>query len=136
MVNWESTIMVLEWREQEHEDMDRYDLRDGPIMQVLQQSGLLNFFCTSIMRANVHLLEHLINYWDHDLGVFDLEGEILEVAVEDMCFITGLSRRGMSMNLEGTGRDGDPMSVQDYVDTYCPPSRLLKGIVHSYCSHK
>ena len=73
------------------------------------------------MRANVRLLEQLISYWDHDLGAFDLEGEILEVIVEDMYFNTGIPRRGMPVNLEGAGRGGDPMSVQDYIDTYCPP---------------
>ena len=86
------------------------------------------------MRANVCLLEHLISYWDHDLGAFDIQGEILEFIVEDMYFITGLSRRVIPMNLEGTGRGGDPMSVQDYIDTYCPPGTQKKGtcvpIVH------
>ena len=91
--------------------MDRDALRYAPTLQDLQQSGLLNFFCTSSMRSNVCLLEHLISYWDHDLNAFDLQGEILEVIVEDMYFITGLSRRGMPINHEGTGRGGDPMSV-------------------------
>ena len=79
------------------------------------------------MRANVHLLEHLISYWDHHLGVFDIQGEILEVTVEDMYFITGMYHRGMPLNLEGTGRGGEPMSVQDYVDTYCTPGIQKKG---------
>ena len=64
------------------------------------------------MRANVRLLENLISYWDHDLSAFDLQGEILEVTVEYMWFITGLYRRDIPMNLKGTGRGGDPMSVQ------------------------
>ena len=98
--------MVLEWREREHEIMDQYALRIYPIVQALRQSGLLKFFCTSPMRANVHLLEFLIGYWDHDLGAFDLQGEILEVALEEIYFITGLSRWGTPVNLEGTGRGG------------------------------
>ena len=52
------------------------------------------------MRANVRLLEHLINYWDHDLGAFDIQGDILEVTIEDMYFIIGLYRRGVPMILE------------------------------------
>ena len=56
-------------------------LRDGQTMKILQQCGLLKFFCTSKMWANVRFLEHLISYWDHDLGAFDLQGEILEVSV-------------------------------------------------------
>ena len=64
--------MVLEWREHEHEDMDQEGLQDAPTMNVLCSSGLLKLFCTSPMRANVRLLEFMINYWDHDLGMFDL----------------------------------------------------------------
>ena len=71
------------------------------------------------MQANVRLLEHLISCWDHALKTFDLQGEILEIDVEGMSFITGLSRRGIPVNLKGTRRGGDPMSVQDYVDTHC-----------------
>ena len=71
------------------------------------------------MRANVRLLEFLIGYWDHDLGDFDLEGEILEVTLEDIYFSTSLSRWGTPVNLEGTSRVSDPMSVQDYITTCC-----------------
>ena len=63
------------------------------------------------MRENVHLLETLIGYWEHEIGIFYLQGETLEITVEDMYFITGISHRGMSINLEGNGMDGDPMSV-------------------------
>ena len=70
--------MALEWREREHKDMDREALRDSPTLQALQQSGLLKFYCTSSMRANVYLQEKLISYWDHYLGVIYIQGEILE----------------------------------------------------------
>ena len=83
--------MVLEWRECEHEDMDQEALQDAPIMNVLRSSGLLKFFYTSPMRANVRLLEFMINYWDHDLGVFDLQGEPLEITSKDVYFIADLS---------------------------------------------
>ena len=83
--------IVLEWREHEHEDMDQEALQDAPTMNVLHSSGLLKFFYTSPMWANVHLLEFMINYWDHDLGMFDLQGESLEIALEDIYFTIGLS---------------------------------------------
>ena len=51
------------------------------------------------MWVNVYLLEHLISYWDHELGAFDIQGVILEETIEDMYFITGLSRRGMPMKI-------------------------------------
>ena len=83
--------MVLEWREREHEDMDQESLQDAPTVNALWQSGLLKFFCTSPMRSNVRLLEFLIKFWDHDLGMFELQGDFLEVTSEDVYFISGLS---------------------------------------------
>ena len=83
--------MVLEWREREHEAMDQEALQIVPIIHALQTSGLLKLFCTSPMRANVRLLEFMINYWDHDLGMFDLQGETLEITSKDIYFITSLS---------------------------------------------
>ena len=126
--------MVLEWRECEHEDMDQEALQNAPIVNVSRSSGLLKFFCTSSMRANVHLLEFLINYWDHDLGMFDLQGESLDITSEDVYFIAGLSRWGAPVNSEGTSRGGDPLSVQNYNDIYCAPGTQKRGncipIVH------
>ena len=105
-----------------------------PPYNALRQSGLLKFFCTSPMRANVHLLEFMINYWDHDLGMFDLQGETLEITLEDIYFIAGLSRRGAPVYLEGTGRGGDLLSVHNYIGAYCAPSTQKRGscipIVH------
>ena len=103
--------MVLEWREREHEMMDQATLQSSPTIEALRNSGLLKFFCTSPMRANVRILEFLVNYWDNDLGMFNIQGETLELTIQDLCFITGLSQRGAPVNLEGTGRGGDPLSV-------------------------
>ena len=113
--------MVLEWREREHEAMDHAALQSFPTIQALRTCGLLKFFCTSPMWANVRILEFMVNYWDHELGMFNLQGETLELTVEDIYFITGLSQRGAPMNLEGTGRGSDPLSVQNYVDMFCIP---------------
>ena len=126
--------MVLEWREREHEDMDQEALQDAPTVNVLCQSGLLKFLCASPMQANVRLLEFLINYWDHDLGMFELQGEVLEITLEDVYFIFGLSRWGALVNLEGTDRGGAPLSIQNYIDIYCEPGTQKRGscipIVH------
>ena len=113
--------MVLEWRERDHETMDQEALQSAPTIHALRTSGLLKFFCTSPMRTNVRLLEFMINYWDHDLGMFDLQGETLEITSEDIYFIADLSQRGALVNLEGTDRGDDPLSVQNYIDVYCTP---------------
>ena len=76
----------------------------------------------------------MINYWDHDLGAFDLQGEILEITLEDIYFISGLSRRGAPVNLEGTGTGGDLLRFHNYIDTYYVPGTQKMGtcipIVH------
>ena len=84
--------MVLEWREREHEIMYHAVLQNAVVIQALRTCGLLKFFCTSPMRSNVRLLEFMVNYWDHDMGMFNLQGETLELTVEDKYFITGLSQ--------------------------------------------
>ena len=81
--------MVLEWREREHEMMDQAVLQSAPTIHALRTSGLLKLFCTSPMRANVRILEFMVNYWDHDLGMFNLQGETLELTTKDIYFITG-----------------------------------------------
>ena len=110
--------MVLEWREREHADVDQEALQNAPTVNALWQSGLLKFFYTSPMQSNVRLLEFMINYWDHDLGMFDLQGEFLEITLKDVYFISGLSQRRALVNLEGTGRGGDLLSVQNYIYIY------------------
>ena len=51
----------------------------------------------------------------------------MENTIEYIYLIIGLSHRDMPVNLEGTGRGDDPMSVQDYIDTYFPPGTQKKG---------
>ena len=54
------------------------------------------------MRAQPGLLETLVQCWDPDQGVFNLQGEILEITVNDIYFITGLSCHGEVVNLKGS----------------------------------
>ena len=66
--------------------------------------------------------------WDLEQGMFDLQGETLELTVEDIYFVTGLSHRGSLVNLGGTRRSSDPLSVQDNVNTYCLPGTQKLGM--------
>ena len=104
--------MVLEWREREHEDMDQEALQDAPTVNVLRQSGLLKFY-TSPMQLNFHLLRVFDKLLGSYLSMFDLQGEFIEVTLEDVYFISSLSWRGAPVNLEVTGKGGDLLSVQN-----------------------
>ena len=54
--------MVLEWRERDHEEMDRDAMQDASTLQALQICGFLKFYCTLNMRAQVLLLKDLVRY--------------------------------------------------------------------------
>ena len=73
------------------------------------------------IHAQVRLLEYLVQLWDPEEDVFNLQGETLQIIVEEIYFIIGLSHKGAPLSLSGTGRGGDLLSVQDYVNTYCLP---------------
>ena len=81
--------MVLEWRECEHGDVEEELRADLIAQQALRASGLYNFWCLSGLRAKM-----LVDYRDLDSELFQIDGMSLTIEVEDIYFITGLSRRG------------------------------------------
>ena len=60
--------------------------------------------------------------------MFDLQGETLEINVEDIYFVTSLSHRGALVNLSETGHGGDPLGIQYYVNTYFLPGTQKLGM--------
>jgi hypothetical protein len=64
---------------------------------------MYNFFQIGGMRAQKRLLNLLIDYWHPDAEAFMLGGKSLMITVEDIYFITGLSRRGEVPNFTTHG---------------------------------
>ena len=91
--------MVLEWREREHGEVEEAVRADVMAQQALRRCGLYKFWCLSGLRAKPRLLEMLVNYWDPDSASFRIDGMSLTIEVEDIYFITGLSRQGEVVNL-------------------------------------
>ena len=109
--------MVLEWREKEHEEVDVVVERDPGAHMDLKRCGLYNFWAPKGMRAQVRLLQLLVNNWDPDTETFNLDGQPLRIEVEDIYFLTGLSRRDEATNLKAQGaRSG--MNIEDYIATH------------------
>ena len=79
------------------------------------------------MCAQIKLIETLVRYCDPEQDFFDLHGEMLDITTEDIYFIMFLSHRGVPMNLIGSSRGHDPLSVQDYVNTYFLPGSQNSG---------
>ena len=84
--------MVLEWREREHGDVEVVVQGDLMAQQALQVCGLYKFWCLGSLRAKPRLLQLLVDYWDSDYKTFHIDGMSLSIEVEDIYFITGLSR--------------------------------------------
>ena len=55
--------MVLEWREREHEEVDVAVERDLEAQMALKICGLYNIWDLKGMRAQVRLLQMLVNYF-------------------------------------------------------------------------
>ena len=91
--------MALEWREREHGDVEEAIQDDVMAQQVLQACALYNFWCLGSLRAKPRLLQLLVDYWDPKSETFHIDGMSLGIEVEDIYFITGLSRRGEVVNL-------------------------------------
>ena len=98
--------MVIEWREREHEDVDRVVHDDLVSQLALQRCGLYKFWNLGSMMDQPRLIQMLTNYWDTYTEVFILDGIPLKIEVEDIYFITGLSRRGKVVILRAHGIGG------------------------------
>jgi hypothetical protein len=92
--------MVLEWREREHGEVDVAVERDLGAQMTLRRCGLYNFWDLKGMRAQVRLLQMLMNYWDPDTEAFNLDGKPSRIEVDDIYFLTGFRYRGLQPRWE------------------------------------
>ena len=60
----------------------------------------------------------LVDYWDPDSKSFQIDNISLTIEVEDIYFITGLSRRGEVVNLSSRGPGGG-LTIDEYIAVYC-----------------
>lgn len=62
------------------------------------------------------LLQYLVHAWDPIDQVFQIRGKSIPITIEDIYFLTGLSRRGAPLSLSGLARGGE--SVRDYIHQF------------------
>ena len=109
--------MTITWREREHEEQDMIALNDSSTVRATRDCGLLKYFKLLGMRQQIELLEFLVRAWDPAIEAFHIKNQVLSITVEDLYFLTGLSRRGLPISLTGSTVGGD--TVRDYVMQYC-----------------
>lgn len=108
---------MIEWKEIEHEAEELVALHDHPSLLALWNCGLLKFFKTHSMRRQARLLEYLVERWDPEIQAFQIGLHTLEIELEDIYFITGLSKRGATMNM--SGHKNVEETIADYIATHC-----------------
>ena len=59
-----------------------------------------------------------MDYWDPDSESFHIDGMSLNIEIEDIYFITGLSRQGEVVNLRSRGPRGG-LNIDEYIAMYC-----------------
>jgi hypothetical protein len=110
--------MVLEWREREHEEVDvALEVDPGDQLE-LKICCLWKFWALKGIRAQVRLLEMMVNFSDLDTEAFNLDGQPLRIEVEDIYFLTRLSHRGEVVNLKSLGAESG-MNIEDCIATHC-----------------
>jgi hypothetical protein len=108
---------MLEWQEREHEKEDSMAENDPGTVAALQDRGILKFFRIPSMRAQLRLLEYLVHMWDMDQQLFHMGVHTLTLDIEDIYFLTGLSRHGYHTSL--TSSQGGRLPMSEYCRQYC-----------------
>ena len=66
----EKLLKMMDWKEREHKDFDTQALNDPNWIEDLRACGLLKFFRTPRMQAQLALLRYLIILWDINHKIF------------------------------------------------------------------
>jgi hypothetical protein len=109
--------MYVHWRERENEEVNELVGEDPNAVATLMQCGLLKFFLCPFMWAQPRLLNALVDYWHLDVKTFMLEGQPLVPMVEDIYFLTSLSRRGEPVNFRTF--PAGPHNIAELTGLYC-----------------
>jgi hypothetical protein len=84
-----------------------------------RKCGLLKFFKTQGMRAQLRLLEYLVHMWDVNEQAFHMGVHTFTLEIDEIYFMAGLSRWGSRVSLSGSRDGGEPMDY--YVVQHCVP---------------
>jgi hypothetical protein len=116
--------MVLEWREREHEEDNANAENHPPTIAALKRLWSLKIFpypghespssITGVLSPNV----------GSGPTSFHVGAHTLTIDIEDIYFLTGLSRRGSYVSL--TGSRGGGLKMSEYCNQYCVPEAERK----------
>jgi hypothetical protein len=116
---------MLEWKEREHEVNDQATLGDRATIVSLRNCRLLKFFMCSRLRAQPLLLQRMVAMWEPDSQRFLVDDQYLDIEIDDIYFLTGLSCRGDPVEFENRGGGGEP--VESYIRDLCTEGTRHQG---------
>jgi hypothetical protein len=116
---------MIEWKEREHEIDELASLQSPFTQAALRACGLLKFFKLQKMKKEILLLEHMIGLWDVAEQGFQIGTQLLTIELEDVYFLTGLSKRGVPIYF--VGQRALPEQVRMYLARHCVPGARLVG---------
>jgi hypothetical protein len=106
--------------------MDDLDTLQSPrTRDALRACGLLKFFKLQKMKREILLLEHMIGLWDVMEQGFRIGTQLLTIELEDVYFLTGLSKRGVPISF--TRQRALPEQVGMCLARHCIPGARLVG---------
>ena len=91
----------------------------------LRGCGLLKFFCTPSMISHERLLERIMCMWNPEQQYFEVGAHVLTIEVEEIYFLTGLSRQGAHISL--TGSRGGDVTTKELINCHCVPGTRTSG---------
>ena len=89
----------------------------------MRDCGLLIYVKMKKMKKEVLLLEHMIGLWNVAEKGFLMGSQLLTIELEDVYFISSLSKRGAPIFL--TGQWALPTPVDEYLANHCVPGLRL-----------
>ena len=83
---------MVVWKERQHDNDDDRSREDIASIVALWGCGLLNFFHVSSMKPHVRLLDYILRIQNPKKQYFNMGAHILTMEVEEIYFLTRLSR--------------------------------------------
>ena len=104
---------------------DQVALNEHANIVALRNCGLLKFFMCSRLRVQPLLLQRMVAMWDSNSQHFMVGDQILEMDVDDIYFLMGLSH--LSDHASFVGRGGSGVSMDSYVNDLCTLGTRKQG---------
>ena len=79
-----SLVIILEWREREHEEEYYFVGNDPDTVMALWECGLIKIFKVQGMRAQLRLLEYLVHMWDVNEQAFHVGVHKITLEIDDI----------------------------------------------------